>query len=101
MMPGPLPLGPDKLGLAWPLLEERAHADLLVLGGEKVHEDLALEREAVPKVHLESAVDRHLGGPQSNRRPARELRSHLDRRLVRLIGWNHTIGKPKLKRLDA
>src|SRR6266571_3004378 len=53
---------PDELRFAGPLFDEGAHTDLLVLGREQVHEDLALDQEAVLEVGLKPPVDRDLRG---------------------------------------
>src|SRR5437870_2952534 len=84
-------LAADEVGFARALLDEGVHPDLLVFGGEEVHEQFSLDQQAVLHVGLQAAIDRDLGGAERHQGPARVPRRDLDRFGVNLIRGYHDV----------
>src|ERR1700728_3368400 len=91
--PRATPLLPLEDGLSRAILQEAAHAGLLVRGGEQGGELQPLDLEPGGQVDLEAVVDRLLGGTQGERRGRRVLRDQVPGGLVDVGVRYHPVGK--------
>src|SRR5690348_702479 len=95
----PLRSAPAEGRLARPVLEEGAHAGLLVLGVEQAGEQLGLQRQPAVDGQLEALVDRPLGGREGQRRTGRDLLRHGDGSAVHLVVRDDGVHHADLQRL--
>src|SRR6266508_1844397 len=90
---GPAGLAAGELGLV--LVDEGAHAFLLVLRREQVREGLTLDHQAGPEVAPAPRVDRDLGGAQRHRGPLGVLPGGLQGGLVHVLALrDHPVDQP-------
>jgi hypothetical protein len=84
----------DELCLSGAVLDERGHADLLVLRREQCRELLPLDRQSGVEVDLQPEIDRLLGRANRIRRAVRELRRPRESGVVDLLGRDDLVDKP-------
>src|SRR6478609_8579589 len=94
-----LALSADEARLAGTVLDEAAHADLLVLGAEQRREMEPLDLEAGVEIEVETGVDRLLGGAQRLRGTGAELSGQPGRSIVDLAVGYHPIHQPDPQRV--